>query len=394
MNLASILEQVREGTITPEQAQELIAKLQADQAASANPKTGNERPGDFDLGTKIKGFISQFMDGDEMKNSFRDIITDIFKPAGPLVSTDKGKITADGITKISLTCPVGKVEIESGPAGEIGYELLAAENHKADWSVKHKADGPALQFEVQSSLSTRKLMMMSESVKLYLKVPAGIELNIDGKSTDALLTGLKNDINLKLLSGDIESENTFGNMKVHTLSGDVAIADHEGELDLGTTSGDVSMIGVNGGGFIKAVSGDIEVTKCTGKFVYSSMSGDSEIRDVEGEIVIDSKSGDFSGENIRGNVRCKLMSGDISWTSDFALDFGDIDLHTTSGDVKAVIPAASSVAATLKTISGDERIEHSRNPELLHNNKEIVLHEGKAKMSLKSVSGDVTLKLV
>ncbi|HVU68765.1 MAG TPA: DUF4097 family beta strand repeat-containing protein [Ktedonobacteraceae bacterium] len=180
-----------------------------------------------------------------------------------------------------------------------------------------------------------------------ITVPANLDVNIRGGSTDADLTGI---------SGHVTS---------NTSSGDIHLSNITGGLDLNSSSGDLTVEGEQGTISAHTSSGDIRLSQVTGPVDLSSSSGD---------ITLDQA-------HISGQDQIQTTSGDIRFTG--TLDpHGTYTLSTSSGDITLTLPANSSLQASISTSSGDVHNAFSTSGGAAPY----------AMLTLKTSSGDITLQ--
>ena len=153
------------------------------------------------------------------------------------------------------------------------------------------------------------------------------------------------------------------------------------DSEIRTTSGDISWSGpVPGGRFVlRSTSGDMRVSVAP-EFLLpdvriSTMSGDAEVALSAQEAEISTVSGDISWEGDAGRLTVSSTSGDAEVTGAFR----EIAMNTTSGDMELELTESQETDITVNAVSGDLELRLPRGV------REI-------KASLKSVSGDVTLR--
>jgi len=162
-------------------------------------------------------------------------------------------------------------------------------------------------------------------------------------------------------------------------------------IDAQTVSGDLSVHGTRGPTRVESVSGDVTIGDLQGPMRVKSVSGDVECADYVGAVEGSSVSGDVG---IHGRVRsCELhtVSGDIS------VDLEPEPTHenrlkTISGDVDLGL-LGSSCLCDYRTASGDLECDVSaRIMREGRKDRTIVVGDGRGRIHVKTVSGDLTLK--
>ena len=158
-----------------------------------------------------------------------------------------------------------------------------------------------------------------------------------------------------------------------------------------TVSGDLDLNGTRGPARVESVSGDVNIADVQGPMRLKSVSGDVQCTDYVGGVEGSSVSGDV---DIRGRVRsCELhtVSGDIS--IDLEPEAGRASrLKTISGDVEVGL-LTSSCVCDYHTASGDlECEEPARIIREGRKDRTIIIGEGRSHLTVKTVSGDLTIK--
>lgn len=190
---------------------------------------------------------------------------------------------------------------------------------------------------------------------LKIIIPSKIDLVINSVSGNVYVDNIKGDIKVKTVSGDIEIENTNGKIYCYTLSGDFKGENIKDEFEIISKSGDIKIEKIEKEGNIKTYSGDILIRKGAFKKVFlSTFSGDYKLEEI----------------NVENSMELKTMSGDV-----------DIDLLTK--DVKIVI----------ETKSGEGEINYEGKITYI-NRGEISFGDGSKNIFVKTISGDVNIKIL
>src|SRR5438477_3454770 len=159
-----------------------------------------------------------------------------------------------------------------------------------------------------------------------------------------------------------------------------------------TVSVDLDLNGTRGPARLESVSGDVNIEDVQGPMRLKSVSGDVQCTDYGGEVEGGALSGDV---DIRGRVRaCELhtVSGDISVDLDPEAGGRESRLKTSSGDVEVGL-LSSSCYCDYHTASGDlECDEPARIIREGRKDRTIIIGDGRSHLSVKTVSGDLTIK--
>jgi DUF4097 and DUF4098 domain-containing protein YvlB len=159
-----------------------------------------------------------------------------------------------------------------------------------------------------------------------------------------------------------------------------------------TVSGDLDLTGTRGPTRVESVSGDVNIEDVQGPMRVKSVSGDVQCTDYVGSVEGSSVSGDV---DIRGRVRaCELhtVSGDISIDLEPEVGGRESRLKTISGDVEIGL-LISSCVCEYHTASGDLDCEApARIMREGRKDRTVVIGDGRSRLSVRTVSGDLTIK--
>jgi hypothetical protein len=159
-----------------------------------------------------------------------------------------------------------------------------------------------------------------------------------------------------------------------------------------TVSGDLDLHGTRGPARMESVSGDVNIEDMQGPMRIKSVSGDVQCTDYVGSVEGSSVSGDV---DIRGRVHsCELhsVSGDISIDLEPEVGGRESRLKTISGDVEVGL-LNSSCVCDYHTASGDLDCEvPARIMREGRKDRTVIIGDGRSRLSVKTVSGDLTIK--
>ena len=159
-----------------------------------------------------------------------------------------------------------------------------------------------------------------------------------------------------------------------------------------TVSGDLDLNGTRGPARVESVSGDVNIEDLQGPMRIKSVSGDVQCTDYVGSVEGSSVSGDV---DIRGRVRaCELhtVSGDISVDLEPEAGGRESRLKTISGDVEVGLLTTSCVC-DYHTASGDLDCEApARIIREGRKDRTVIIGDGRSHLTVKTVSGDLTIK--
>ncbi len=165
------------------------------------------------------------------------------------------------------------------------------------------------------------------------------------------------------------------------------------EFKIKLVSGDVIMEDITAAEFyLETVSGDIKIQKLAAeKIRISSISGDIILKEYAGNIDVGTISGNISliGGGDNEDIDVSAVSGDILIDQD---SVSDMNIESTSGDVRIKLPEDSQFYLDISTVSGDIKydfaikISSSGRREL-----EGTAGDGGDRIMINTVSGDVAV---
>ena len=162
--------------------------------------------------------------------------------------------TFNGITAIVLVgdkCDIA-VHGNSGKDVTIQYNYhidakgLFSRNKDGQCKLSYEINNSVLTLQVKrSNQSYSGISTLSETSKIDMHIPEGIDVRMDSDLGDIAADGLKGS-NIKLQSslGDITAQNCSGNIDINTALGDISLNDVQGKITSNTDMGDITGEGV------------------------------------------------------------------------------------------------------------------------------------------------------
>lgn len=269
----------------------------------------------------------------------------------------------------------------------------------SEMSVVELLDEEKLQYSVHDSVlvisysgaEEKDIVKLPEkALKLSIPESANVKvLKVDSSSAEIEALGIKID-----------------EISISNVSGKTTLGAQAKSVDIFTTSGDVKYKGVYGDISVEAVSGSIDITSDgAAKSTYlSSSSGDVYVSGNTGFLTTSSVSGDTTGLHITTPYVCAsstsgevYMLGNISSaevesvsgsiTLDTAVCPESIDVDSTSGEVKLIIPENSSFELEFETSSG----ELSSDLPMKNNGVHYIEGSGLSEIDVETTSGDLSI---
>ena len=163
-------------------------------------------------------------------------------------------------------------------------------------------------------------------------------------------------------------------------------------VDAQTVSGDLDVQGTRGPARVESVSGDVNIADLQGPMRIKSVSGDVQCSDYVGMLEGSSVSGDVDVHGRVRGVELHTVSGDISIDMEPGASPRENRLKTISGDVEVGL-IGSSCTCDFHTASGD--LECDAPARIIREGRKdrtVVLGDGRGRLHVKTVSGDLTIK--
>jgi DUF4097 and DUF4098 domain-containing protein YvlB len=330
-----ILQMVKDGKLSPEDAAELIEAFEAGEAADAGTTSTK------DEGTKPPSESAEDSFKDPFK-SFVETIERISKEASGSVNwQDVGKHVQEGARK--------------------GVEALKA-------GIDQVAKGKVA-FPWGGIQETRE-------VTLPLSIPSGKTLKVDNACGDVRIVGgfengtataharfragTTDDAKAKADSYTLiieESEHMvlIRQPDVSGLSVDVEIQmPGKGAVEVRCTSGNVQVMDTGGPLRIDGVSGNIQAKGLNGPIEISATSGNVMIEDVTTpSMTLENKAGNVTLKKIKGNVNARTSAGNIMLDG---FSGKTVSIESVSGDVSVDLAEPVTGAVNLRTVSGNAKV--------------------------------------
>lgn len=159
------------------------------------------------------------------------------------------------------------------------------------------------------------------------------------------------------ISGDAKSDLSFqiqNTFRVSTTSGDIRFNNVKANsLQISAVSGDINIEETIGDLMASSISGCISINSAEGNILLNAVSGDIELDSLQGYFELGATSGDIYVRNGKGYGRVNTVSGDVSISLNELAQ--NLSAETTSGEVYLRIPENASFDFEYSTTSGDCR---------------------------------------
>ena len=351
-----ILNMLKEGKITVEEAQALLKAVETEPDETGTRRTEKERL-KIDLEEMKAGLKEGLKDfGKTMEGTFRSVVKG-FKSLdlGNVVSTAFGSakesvekeliLSADGLSGINLKTQSGDVSITGGESMDVLIHAVVTARGSDSENAKERAETIDVIHEIEDG----SLIVKDSGTKMQITGPYSVDYRVT-------------------------VPRKFG-VKIQTMDGNAAIKSIDGAIS------------------INNFSGDIHCKECAESLKINTKSGDIEIEGFTGAINLRTLSGDLTMSDIVSNaVSCNTLSGDIEGTLNPAAN-ANISVKTLSGDIELEVDAAAELAISADTLSGDIICDLPvRKTERKDHRFTAILNSDTGNMSLSTKSGDITLR--
>jgi DUF4097 and DUF4098 domain-containing protein YvlB len=178
--------------------------------------------------------------------------------------------------------------------------------------------------------------------------------------------------------------------------GDIEIEKLDGAVDLRTPHGDITLRHIRGSAKLETINGDILIQDLQGERMQITLvNGDTHLRDLKAEsVVVQATNGDVETERAEiRNITIETVRGDIQ------LDLltpihGEARLTTVKGDITVELPDGNDCRVQMQTSAGDiECALECRQVESSRHHYTGVAGEGTGTLALETVHGDLRIAL-
>lgn len=251
--------------------------------------------------------------------------------------------------------------------GAVEIRLHAGEIIVTGWSrneVKVRGTSERGQIRVEATpshieIGTRTFRGRLGETRVEVSVPEGTRLTVSGNSTDVSVRGVKGEVDVATMSGDLVIDNASSRV-----------------------------------GF-ESVSGDVQISRVQGALRGEAISGEVDVTDVTGEVEVETVSGNLTLHNVRSKyVRAESVSGSVEFDGGTEAG-GRYDFASHSGDVRLLLPSALGAMISVETFSGtiDSDFPITLQPGQRHGKQfEFQVGDGRARIDATSFSGGIYIQ--
>ena len=196
-----------------------------------------------------------------------------------------------------------------------------------------------------------------------------------------------------LAVGTVDARNVNGKLSIDTHGADVTAADLKGDVDIDTGSGDVRVDGMDGPLTVDVGSGDVTLSNVKG----SDLDVDTGSGEVHGTgiaadaLKVDTGSGGVEMDGlVAQTANIDVGSGDVDLK--WAVDPGDVDIDSGSGEVHLTMPGGSGAEVDLESSSGDINSDFEvRTQHIERDALRGTFGDGRGRIKVETGSGDISL---
>ena len=358
-----ILQMVKDGKLSPEDAAELIDSFEAGEAADAGEAAQNSGgqsstesppppPSGDDLKDPFKSFVETIeriskeaagsVNWQEVGKSVQDsarkgveaLKTGIDQVSKGKVAFPWGAIQETREVTLPLTIPSGKTLKVDNACGDVKI-VGGFERGSVSAKARFRAGTPE---EAKAKADSYTLIIEESEHMVLIKQPdvSGLTVDVEIQMPD------KGPVEVKCTSGNIVVLDTGGSLRIDATSGNIQAKGLNGPVEISAKSGNVSIEDVSTPSLtLENKAGNVTLRRIKGNMNTRTSAGNVLIEDCAGKtMAIETVSGDASldiSEPLNGIVNLRTVSGNARVTVD---DKGDcrVSLSTLRGAVNCDLP--------------------------------------------------------
>ncbi len=271
-------------------------------------------------------------------------------------------MTALALIVFAQDANAGKREqrsVDAHPRGTVTISNTAGSVEVRGWSRSE------VQVDADLGWDVEELVVERDGDNVLIKVISPKRRGRSNVSSDLVIRlPEQSDVQVGVVSADIESRDVYGEQDLHSVSGDIELQAFESDISVETVSGDIEVLGdgKRSHSQVTSVSGDIDVRGLSGDLDSSTVSGDLTV--AEGQFdraTVNTVNGDIvlrAGINDRARLDMETINGriDINFNGDVNARF---DIESFNGSIRncfgpdAVRTSKYTPGRSLKFSEGD-----------------------------------------
>lgn len=347
-----IMDLVREGKLSPEDAAEIIDAFMASERAEATSDGPPPPPPPFDEPPKTNESKDPF-------RSFMDFVEGFGKEVTQSVNWQ------DVAKHMKTAAEKGMEGIKSGvdqiKQGKVNFGWFSATEIKEITLPLDPGTGKTIRIENPSGSVkvTGGFETSSVSAKAQVRGANAEDAQAKAESYTIIVEESEHYIDIRQpdvsgLSVDLVIQLSVPcHVEARTHHGDVRISDTGAGCRLNTQSGDTFLRGLSGPVEVVAQNGDVSVESCSSpSMAIESKHGDVSLVNVAGNVNARTAGGDIRGRSCSGKTwSVESVSGDVSMEFSEAVS-GVLNIRTVNGDTELLVPDGCSCRVSLSTLRG------------------------------------------
>lgn len=276
------------------------------------------------------------------------------------------KVEKNGLLDLKLN--PGDINIKTWDKNEvvIKYRTRNEESVEEDLDIEQTGNSIIIRYDENNG--------WGEDLDFQITVPKNYNLNLRTTAGDIRIkSDLNGEVNASTSAGDIDLENSVGDLKLNTMGGDITTRNVNGKVKVNSQGGEIRIGNIKGNSAsINTMGGDIRIKSIGSDASIKTYGGEIRVGDINGNANVVTYGGDISLGNVGGNVVMETYGGNLSLNS----ASGEVEANTNAGDI-----TLKNVTGSIKARTNAGRIMAQLNPK--ENSRNV----------LKTQNGDITLYL-
>jgi DUF4097 and DUF4098 domain-containing protein YvlB len=398
--LLRILNLMQQGTVTPEEAADLIDALYEVAPSATQPESETNQANDNGSANPVRGLFDQILR--TVEETVRATGQAVRSVNWQQIGQSVREQTQRGLDELRRTLDeLEKGDWSLGRWGKYETDLQQTMDFAIDGGQSLSIDLPAGDIHITGGFDGGR-------VEADIRLRGASQQSVEDAKQRYSLTIEQTDAGVRItapeLEGDLRQKVNLRlriprqvNLRVHLEhKGDIEVEKLDGSIDLRTPHGDIALRHIRGSATLETVNGDIDIHDLQGeRVVITAVNGDTHLRDLQADAVrLQLTNGDleterivarnFTVETVRGDIRLDLMTPVQ----------GEVRLTTVKGDITVHLPDGNDCRVQMHTTAGD--IECGLECREVDSGRGFytgVAGDGTGTLALETVHGDVRVAL-
>ena len=267
-----------------------------------------------------------------------------------LVQQTDTTLALNGATGLEIENGGGRITVSTWDRPEI--RIRAEHSSRIVIEVRRRRSGV-----IELEAETRRGNSFASIVDYDLTIPASLDLDFEGWSTDVTVEGADGEVTIETFEGDITIVGGRGTIKAETTSGRIRIEDADGVIEASSVAESVHISGSSGEMYVETVGGNII------------------FEDVSATI-----------------VEAGTVGGRVSYTGSIA-DGGEYFFGSHGGTVSITVPEGTDADVSFATIHGSISTNFSGVPDFERGQRNtFTIGSGGATIDAETFGGRIVLR--